>query len=151
MRILLVLALLVLPVDAGALEQGARVRVTLLDREAPQVTGRVRAILPDSLVVTAEPDSAREAISRLDIRKLEVSRGIHSNAGRFAVIGGLIVGATFGFVVAADVDESEITSGGQAVLSLGGAGIGALLGGGLGALIGSASHHERWDDVRVKK
>ena len=152
MRLLaLVLALLTLPLEAAALELGARVRVTLLAREAPPVTGLVLAIPADSLVVTAEPDSTRAAIARLDIRKLEVSRGMHSNAGRFATIGGILTGVTFGLIVVNDLQSSEVTGGGVAVLGLGGAAIGWLLGAGVGALIGSGSKHEQWDDVRVKK
>ena len=150
-RALLALVLLALPLEARALEPGARVRVTLLAREAPQLTGLVLAIPPDSLVVTAEPDSAREAIARLDIRKLEVSRGMHSNAGRFATIGAVVVGLTFGFVAYSDVKESEIDDEGVAVIGLGAVAVGALLGGGIGALVGSASHHESWHEIRVKK
>jgi hypothetical protein len=147
----LLLVLLALPLDAWALEQGARVRVTLLAREAPQVTGFVLAIPADSLVVAAEPDSAREAIARLDIKKLEISRGMKSNAGRGATFGALLLGFTFGAIVMNGVAESEITDGGQILLTLGGAGIGALVGGGIGGLIGSASHREKWDDVQVKR
>jgi len=148
-RVLLVIALLALPLDAGALELGARVRVTLLER--PQVTGSVLALPPDSLVVAAGPDSAREAIARLDIRKLEVSRGIHSNAGRFATIGAVVVGLTFGFAIYSDAQDSEITDEGVAVIGLGGVAVGALVGAGVGALIGSASQHERWHKVLVKR
>ena len=152
MRLLaLVLVLLALPLEAGALEQGARVRVTLIARESPQVTGFVLAIPADSLVVTAEPDSARESIARLDIRKLEVSRGIRSNAGRFATIGAIIVGITFGYIAYAGVSDSEITGEGQAVVGLGGFAVGALVGAGVGGLIGSASEHEGWHEIKVKK
>ena len=91
------------------------------------------------------------AIARLDIRKLEVSRGIKSNAARGATIGAVLLGVTFAAIVTNGVADSEITEGDQIVLGLGGAAVGAIVGGGVGALIGSASEHEQWDDVRVKK
>ena len=146
----LVLMMLALPPDAWALEQGARVRVTLLAREAPQVTGSVLAIPTDSLVIAAEPDSLARSIARIDIRKLEVSRGVHSNAGKGATIGALIVGIALGCSVwsSTSIDGSSKES---VAAGVAGGAVGAIVGAGLGALIGSASHRERWDDVRVKK
>jgi len=147
----LALVLLVLPIEAGALEQGARVRVTLIAREAPHVTGSVLAIPADSLVIAAEPDSAREAIARLDIKKLEISRGIHSNAGKGAMIGALVVGVAFGLYAMSRVSADEVGTGGVVVVGLAGGVVGGLAGGGVGALIGSGSRHESWHEIRVKK
>jgi hypothetical protein len=146
----LALVLLALPLEAWALESGARVRVTLLAREAPQVTGIVLAIPTDSLVVAAEPDSLARSIARLDIKKLEVSRGVHSNAGKGATIGALVIGVAVGLTVlnAASIDG---TSKDSVAAGIAGGAVGAIVGAGLGALIGSGSHREFWDDVRVKK
>jgi len=142
--------------DEATLAPGARVRVTLLAREAPQVTGRVLAIPADSLVVAAEPDSLARVIAHLDIEKLEVTRGMRSNAGRGAVIGSLLgaaSGAFFSlFVPAPGSDDGDFDNDDDHTsVRLAGAGVGAIVGAGLGALIGCLSKHQRWNDVLVNE
>jgi len=136
--------------EGSPLAPGARVRVTLLEREAPRVVGPMLALPADSLVVAAEPDSLARSIARLDVRKLEVSRGMKSNARRGATIGALLLGVVFCGSVwsAASVDGPNEDA---ALAGIGGFAVGALAGAGLGALIGSASKHEQWEDVLVER
>ena len=134
------------PEPPPVVEEGSRVRVTLLERDAPKVKGWVLALPADSLRLATEPALDSIAIARIDVRKLELSRGMRSNAGRGATIGALIGGVAFGLYVAG-LASIEGTAGETWVAGIAGGAVGAIGGAGVGALIGSASKHERWKEV----
>jgi len=159
--VLLLLPLLALPLDAesrarqkekppAVVEEGSRVRITLLARKEEPRVGQVLALPPGSIVFST--DSTDTTLSRLDIKRLEVSRGRRSSAGGGAVIGAL-VGATLFAIVGLSAATAGATDNGSdddnpaGVAILFGAG-GAVVGGGLGALIGNQFHHEQWDEAK---
>jgi len=134
---------------APVLEEGARVRITLIAREpAPQV-GRVLALPPEAILFAADADSSQREIPRTAIAKLEVSEGMHSNAGNGAISCALlfsIPGAVLGLVAGA---ESKSEGGGGTAAGGAAAGfvVGAVGGAAVGALFGSFGRHERWRTV----
>jgi len=134
------------PEPPPPLVEGSRIRVTLLAKDSPKVIGSVLALSPDSIVMTTTVDTLPATIRRIDVKKLELSRGMKSNAGRGAGIGALIGAVLLGSMLAsaAGVEGSQNE---VAVVAMAGAAVGAVGGAGLGALIGSASRSERWDKV----
>ena len=128
------------------LEVGSRARVTLLANDTPKVVGSVLSLPADTLVLAAEPDSAPRAIARLDIEKLELSRGLKSSSGKGATIGAVIGMLWLGLSAAAVANVDGPTDDAVAAGFLGGA-VGAIGGAGVGALIGSAFRHEQWEKV----
>ncbi|HET9150145.1 MAG TPA: hypothetical protein VFN83_00350 [Gemmatimonadales bacterium] len=90
-------------------------------------------------------------IARDSIRRLEVSRGIHSNFSRGLGRGALIgagIGAVLGAVTWASEREGDWFQYGPAWIPIGAAGFG-MWGGLIGGIAGAASHSEHWDRVRL--
>ena len=143
-RRILLLALLALL--AASAEPGARVRVTLLERPEEPVVGTLLALRPG--VIEVQESTAR-TFQGADIARFELSRGMKSRTGRYAVTGALILGcagALFGVLLGrrvADAPNADLILGGG--LGLGGAVIGA----GFGAIIGSGTRKEQWETVPV--
>ena len=127
----------------------SRIRVTLLAHGSPKVIGSVLALSPDSLVMTTTVDTLPTTIARVDMKKLELSRGMHTNAGKGAGIGALVGAVLLGSLLAAAVSVDG-TSNDVAIAGMAGGVVGAVGGAGLGALLGSASRSERWDKVPQK-
>lgn len=128
---------------------GSRVRVTLIERDQGPVVGNLLETSPEGLVLAVGPDSTSRRIVHLDIARLEVSRGMKSNAGKGAIVGAVVLGlgggaygAYLGHLSESDTDRHLVLP--IALLVGGGC---ALVGAGLGALIGSGSKHENWDRV----
>jgi hypothetical protein len=145
MRILLVLALFVSPAFADV-APGARVRVTLLARPEAPIIGSLLAYRPKSIVLAAEPDSAERTFTRADLAKFEQSTGMHSKAGKGAVIGAVLGGVGAGllgalFASAIKEGDSEAI---PLVLGVGGAVVGGLV----GAALGEDTKHEGWERVQ---
>jgi hypothetical protein len=124
------------------LAEGARVRVTLIARDSSRVVGTLLALRPEAL------DVETRTIPRLDIRKLEISRGMHSKAGNYAgkaALVGLALGAYGGAKLGKDLGNERDDA---VVLGVVGGLLGALVYGGFGALIGSGIQEERWVEVK---
>jgi len=131
--------------EAAPPDAGARVRVTLLAHPDAPVVGSLLAYRPESLSLAAEPDSAERTFPRADVAKFEQSTGMHSNAGKGAVIGAVVGGVAAGLLgalFASSVKEGS-TEGLAIVIGAGGAVVGGLL----GAAIGEDAHHEGWETV----
>ena len=125
---------------------GTRVRVTLLAHPDAPIVGSLLAYRPETLIVAAEPDSAERTFARADLAKIEQSTGMHSKAGKGAVIGAVAGGVAAGLLGA--LFASAIKEGDSdaipLVLGVGGAVVGSLV----GAAIGEDSKHEGWEEVR---
>ena len=132
--------------DEAPLAPGARVRVTLLAHPDAPIAGSLLAYRAESLLLAVEPDSAERTFATADIAKLEHSTGMHSKAGKGAVIGAVaggvaagLLGALFaGAIKEGDSDAIPL------VLGVGGAVVGGLV----GAAVGEGSKHEGWETVR---
>jgi hypothetical protein len=156
-----VLLLAMIPLPAGArsrsasrvkpppaLEMGARVRVTLLARRKEPVIGTLLALPPGRIEYE---DSTQHSVPRRDVAKLEISRGMHSRAGRYARFGALAFG-TLGAVSGAQAGRALDNSQNSAfIIGVVGGAAGALIGAGLGALVGGGIKDENWVKVRLPK
>jgi hypothetical protein len=129
------------------LEPGNRVRVTLLERKDAPLVGTLLAISPEAISLEV---STERAIPRMDIAKLELSRGMKSRAGRFAGYGALlfgVLGGVSGAGLAKDLgnDDEDVV-----VLATLGSVLGLLTGAGLGAFVGGGMKEERWERVPAR-
>ncbi len=131
----------------STLGEGARVKVSTSTQK--DMVGVVRAATPDTLVLFADPQGARLAVSVPSIQKVQVSRGRLASEGAKK---GLLWGAGFGAVSsvivlgiggddALEQSEGEKLSKGEFVAQNF---IGSLL---LGAGIGALIKAEKWDTV----
>jgi hypothetical protein len=126
------------------LEPGARVRVTLLARKDEPVVGTLLSLPAGSIEIE---DSTARSIPLADVKKLELSRGIKTRAGRYAQYGALVftpLGAWAGAEAAHDLGGDEVATG--VVCGI----LGALVGAGFGAIVGQAFEEEHWQEVRVE-
>ena len=129
-------------------DAGSRVRITV---------GKTKQV---GALVSADADSLRfitdtsglVAIPTVSVTRFERSRGRRSNAGRGALLGGVIGGA-MGLIggIGAEADNSdwgiEIGAEGIALATL----FFGATGAGLGALIGAASKGEKWEPLTIPK
>lgn len=143
-----VLLCLFLPALAGAAPApGDRARVTLLAKE--RVVGTIRALPPEAMTLSAEPDSAERVIPYESIAQLEIQNGMKSRAGRYAMIGGVLA-AIPGAIVGHNLgEELEVNETEQFYFAAGGAVAFGLVGAGLGALIGKGVKVPRWEQVSL--
>jgi hypothetical protein len=137
------------------LEPGARMRLDVCNPfcTARMVT-RFVAVFADTLLLETETQGTPETIPFSSVRKLEVSRGLKSNAGKGAGIGLLVgagVGAVLGTVVAAARWDRADCARGRCRWPL--VGIGALGVGAVGTLIGltAAGSSDRWEEVPLER
>ena len=119
--------------------RGQRVRLVLLAGDP--LVGRLLEVGADSFRL-ARPGEAR-TIPASDVRRVELSVGRHSHAGRGAVIGAVVGGALGLLAVASAGDDYYYTDGEKVA---GAVGITAM-GAGVGALIGGLTHSERWQEL----
>jgi hypothetical protein len=126
---------------------GARVRVTTMPATRGRRIGSLVSLDRDTLRWSRWDTSSVIAVPIASVARLERSTGRRSNAGRGAMIGGLI-GAGLGLFVgvAASTDDTgffevgaEDVAAVTAILGAGGAGVGAL--------VGSLSSRDRWEPV----
>ena len=80
-----------------------------------------------------------------EVRRVEVSVGRHSHAGRGAALGSA-VGGVLGLLAVASAGNDYYYSGGEKVVGVVGL---TAMGAGVGALIGGLTHSERWQEVDV--
>ena len=110
--------------------------------------GTLRGLSGDTVSLETEPHVLRR-IQLSPTARLEISRGMESNAGRGAGLGALVGGVGLAIVAAAgscsdDGDIIEFSPGECALMGgLAGAGAGALV----GLIVGSMSESERWVEV----
>jgi hypothetical protein len=137
-------------VQAETVAVGARVRATLMAHSEPALVGTLLELRPGALAIEVVPDSSERVVPRVDVAKLEVSRGLRSNAGptakKCAVVFGLGLAA---MGVVAGMTSADLPEGAALYLGAGLGVGGALFGGALGALVGAGSKSERWREVEV--
>jgi hypothetical protein len=132
-----------------AIPRGARIRISLKASPEKLLVGTADTLKNDGL--SWRPAVGSSVTLPLSvINTLEMSRGRHSNAGKGAETGGVILGmlslATFGFMASLPKDDFFRLEGGwrdALLLTAGGTAAGA----GVGALIGSMSSSEHWQNV----
>ncbi len=130
-------------------DSGSRVRITV--GKTSKHVGTLVSADADSLRFTTDT-SGVVAIPTSSVTRFERSRGRRSNAGKGALIAGVIGGA-LGLIggIGAEADNSdwgiEIGAEGIALATLF---LGAT-GAGLGALIGAASKGEKWKPLTIPK
>ncbi|HET7111111.1 MAG TPA: hypothetical protein VFI41_09555 [Gemmatimonadales bacterium] len=146
----LVTVMLNLPLAAqGVASDPAAPRVRIRQAGASRPTvGIITQIDSDTIHLRAVEGDL--AIARSDMTRLDVSRGVHSNAGpgfRKGMWIGAIVGAAMGVMVLADPDEFWY-DGGAEIVPLAAA-VSGLEGAVIGAGIGALSHSEHWQKSRT--
>ena len=132
--------------DAQTVSAGERVRATI-EEQSGKLTGTLVEWGQDILYLA--PDGSAErvtatAIPLSTLSRLEISKGLRSNAGKGALIGGgigLLVGGGMSIIAGSTVD-TEVTSTDYLVFT----GLVTLGGAGLGALIGALIKSERWEE-----
>jgi hypothetical protein len=146
----LVTVMLNLPLAAqGVASDSAATRVRIRQAGARQPTvGIITRLDADTVYIRAVEGDL--AIARSEMSRLEVSRGVHSNAGpgfRKGMWIGAIVGAVAGIAVLSDPDEYWYDGGAEILpLAIASVGLeGAIIGAGIGAL----SHSEHWQKSRT--
>ncbi len=144
--LLLVAGAPVLPVSAQG-DSGVRVRITTGAPSGQRKVGTLVSADADTLRFTSSGSGAVQSIPTASVVRFERSRGRRSNAGRGAVIGGIVgggLGLLLGIAASAD-DGGWLTPGpgDVAVVTLFMGGVGA----GFGALLGAASKRDRWESV----
>jgi hypothetical protein len=128
----------------GGLAPGARVRVTLIERHRDRIVGTLLGLPPGAIEIE---DSTARSIPRVDVAKLEISRGMRAHTGSAAAKGAVllgIVGVAVGAGFGGAIDDPDAP---LLMATVGGLG-GALIGGVLGAAIGS-SKTEHWEKVAI--
>lgn len=128
--------------DEAEPASGTRVRVELPGK-GRRLTGTLTESGPEGLVLTL-PDEQRVTIPRVEIRRMEVSRGRHRGKG--ALVGaavGLGVGLAFSAAAGASCDGWGCLGAG-ALLVVGTPAV-TVAGAGLGAAVGK----ERWQTVET--
>lgn len=148
------LALALAPAGAQAfptsIVPGARVRVRV-DTPPPRrsVTGTVRAVAADTLMLAPEHDGAARTIPAGSIGKLELSRGRGVSASHILI--GAVAGAAVGGVVAGSsgscTGDDPWCKFWSKMAVLGGVGLGTVVGAGVGALIKG----EKWTTLPLEQ
>lgn len=128
---------------------GERVRIT--SGASGWATGVVRESRGDSLMVGLAAGDTPVALADAARMRVQVSRGRATRTRRGMRIGfvaGAVIGTGVGLLLESEVCDYSCPFGGRgegaALLGVSA----ALAGLGIGALIGTASHHERWADLR---
>ena len=149
MRAALVLALCFFPAVGqliplagleAQLQPGQRVRITAPQLGISKHSGTLVAVDGDTLTV------GTLQVALMDVTRLDVYMGRKGHSGTGAVVGGLVVGVPFAFLLAAvgeDLSDDCNAAGGAAVGLLVGGVAGALVGAPVGALINT----DRWEEV----
>jgi hypothetical protein len=120
---------------------GSRLRLTAPSESTKPIVGTLVEVT-DREIVLSLAESARKAIARTDVTRLERSEGRKRHAGKGALIGAGIGVATLVAMAAFDDSEEGSTEEGLAFAAIFGA-VGAAGGAVVGALITT----ERWSEV----
>jgi hypothetical protein len=122
---------------------GERVRLQSDQNPGNWVEGRVISQDFFSLKLLVEADTLLVQLE--EIEKMEISRGISNNAGKGAVVGGVVVGFSGLMLGASLADDPFFDVSGEdlAAITVAGFGLGALVGG----IVGALSSSEKWDEV----
>jgi hypothetical protein len=135
---------------------GARVRVWLPEpfrqEEGPLrrqlLRGSVSAVAGDTLLLSIPGAVGAVAISRVSMRRLEMSRGVSRPVSAIErAIGGAIGGA----ISYAALNDPQRSGGPHYRTDWRAAGVGASWGAGIGAVVGFVFPHERWRRVRLPR
>ncbi len=150
MRAALVLALCFFPAVGqliplagleAQLQPGQRVRITAPQLGISKHSGTLVAVDGDTLTV------GTLQVALMDVTRLDVYMGRKGQSGTGAVVGGLVVGVPFAFLLAAacedDISDYCNAAGGAAVGLLVGGVAGALV----GAIVGALINTDRWEEV----
>lgn len=134
---------------ATPLAPGTRVRVSAVQRR-DAITGVVVSHSADSLVVRSDRDSSTVALARVQVARVDVSRGRHSQmlkGAAYGLLGGAGIGALTGLTL---FSGASCDANAEFGLCLGpgfGAAVGATLFGAVGALVGTlvgSYEREQW-------
>jgi len=132
--------------ESAVVEVGSRVRVTS-NSTAPVSVGTVAAVEDDALVLRRAGEASTLRIPIGDLRRLEVSSGRRSQAGRGAMIG-TAIGAMPGLLLSFGDYSEDVHGDGPSPVAV--AAIGAAGGAAVGAAIGWAVKTERWVPAELK-
>lgn len=122
--------------------RGQRVRLVLQAGE-PAV-GRLLESGTDSFRISDGSRGVR-TVPPSEVRRIELSVGRRSAAGRGAAVGALVGGA-LGLLAVTSSEYDGYYTGGEKVAGFIGV---TAMGAGVGALIGALSHSERWQEVEL--
>jgi len=123
----------------SALRPGAHVRVVVAN--GPRMTGTFVRWAGDSFEVALNDPPRRVRIASGMVRRLEISGGRGTGAGKGALIGGAL-GVASGMIFALTTAKGDLSR--SQFLAFGGAGFG-VLGGALGFFFGSFTTIEKWE------
>jgi len=127
---------------------GTRVRLT--GPEGGRRIGSFHIEQRDSIWIrTCSGSDSLLGMRELDVRRLEISRGVHGDGGRAALLGAFI-GIAGGMVIGAASyrpDDWPLSRGSLATIGAVGFGLAGLL---VGGIISVGSSVERWDAVPVE-
>jgi hypothetical protein len=133
---------LVLP-DLHAQSEPRRIRVEIRAEPRHWLVGQTTDVTPDSVYLVPERSRDTLGLARSDLRRIEVSKGIHSSAGVGALVGAGILGAAGIALTTSSACEGYCASPGT------GFAVGAVAGAAAGGLIGAFIHHEKWQETAL--
>jgi hypothetical protein len=154
--LLLFLAFLAVPHPGFAAEAaqlpyaGSRARLMAPSLGVGKQAGTVVEVRGDALLFTPDHLSTPALVPVASVTSFEVSRGMHSHAGKGARIGfltGAVTGGLVGYIETHDAHSSDGDFG--PVVGAAAAVLTGCVGAGVGALIGSKHHSERWETQRL--
>lgn len=123
---------------------GSRLRVTARSESTKPIVGKLVEV-SDREIVLSLAESARKAIARTDVTRLERSEGRKGHAGKGALIGAGIGVATI--LAMGTFDDSEGEGSIEEGLAFGA--IYGAAGAAAGAIVGALIRTERWSEVPV--
>lgn len=127
----------------GEFAPGSRIRYTTVESQGVPRIGRLLRMDGDTMVVAPNAVVGEDRVPVTSVRSLEVSEGVHPQALRGALIGGVVGSLLYSAVFIGYSDDSADVPGLIALGIFVGAPIGAGFGAGAGALI----RQERWTPV----
>jgi hypothetical protein len=134
----------------GPVQPGQRVRVRSTIAHAPELTGVVETVRPDTLMVRDGDRGVATAVPLSSIDRLQVSQGRHSKWLTGLVVGAGVGAVTGAIIGAATHKENDIlfSTGDNAVL---GAVVFTPVGALTGTVIGLLVKTERWQTVPLDR
>ena len=159
--VFLAVAMVILPTRLQAqfpaeVQPGSRVRVWVPERQRQMegpvrrqlLRGYVNMLTPDTLYLTIPGTVGPVAVARMNVRRLQLSRGVSRPGSAFErAVGGAIGGA----ISWASLNDPRRRGGPHYRTDWQAAGVGASWGAGIGAVTGLIFPHEQWRRVRLRK